>query len=542
MKFLRRLLSLALCLCLLGPLCASAHAAPVYPDVPTGHWAESVIVKAGEYGLIRGREDGTFGLGLKLTRAEFVTILSRMFSWSGTPSGQTFSDVTPSAWYYTAVELAAAAGAVESGTAFRPEEPITRREMAQMLISSLGFGQIAAQDWPTPFADGSGPGSGYLALAYDIGMITGVESFGKLLFKPEDPARREEAAAMLVRVYERYCSKIDYLHGFYAFSSYSQIDMTAQMDGVSVGWARLDLDENNQPFLNETRWGGNEWVKPDEPHLATDTFEANGLSVHLNIFCDETAAFLSPEAMERSVQAIAAAARDYDGITMDVEGLEMREEAVKAPYTAFLRALRAALPAEKSLFVCVPPDTWYHGYDYAALGEICDKVILMAHDYQWTSVPAGYVGTGKTDTPLTPIVKIYQTLRSITDPVTGVADRSKIVFQFSFSSIALEVDEAGILLSDTIYRPSIDTVAARLAQEDTFMGWSDQSLNPFLYYYTDGARYRMWYEDARSVEAKLRLARMFGISSVSLWRLGNIPTQAETGLYFDVWSTVLEHR
>ena len=44
----------------------------------------------------------------------------------------------------------------------------------------------------------------------------------------------------------------------------------------------------------------------------------------------------------------------------------------------------------------------------------------------------------------------------------------------------------------------------------------------------------MWYEDARSVADKLQLARMFGISGVSLWRVGTIP--ASSG--YDVWSAV----
>ena len=543
MKLLRHILTLLLCTALLGPLYASAAGDRVYPDVPVDHWAEEVISKAGDYGLMQGREDGSFGLGRNLSRAEFVTMLSRMFGWTGAAAGQTYADVSPGKWYYEVVEQAAAAGVAEAGETFRPEEAITRREMAQMLISALGYDQIAAQECDTPFADVSGPGSGCLALAYDIGMVTGVESFGKLLFKPEDTARREEAAAMLVRVYERYTSKIEFLHGFYAFSSYSQIDLTAQMDGVSVGWARLAVGEDGTPWLNDTRTDGNEWVKPEDPTPATDVFSANGTPVNLNVFCDDADAFLTPEARSAAVAAITAAAGDYAGITMDVEGADMRDESVKEPYAAFLRELRAALPAGKTLYVCVPPDTWYHGYDYAALGEVCDKVILMAHDYQWTSVPAGYVGTSKTETPVTPITQVWKALRSITDPETGVADRDKIVLAISFANVGLRVDEDGLLAEAALYRPAIATVYTRLTQPGTEMGWSDVYLNPYLYYTTeDGGHYRLWYEDARSVNAKVQLARMFGINGISLWRLGNIPNYPDEGLYFNVWDSLLAQR
>ena len=55
-----------------------------------------------------------------------------------------------------------------------------------------------------------------------------------------------------------------------------------------------------------------------------------------------------------------------------------------------------------------------------------------------------------------------------------------------------------------------------------------------LYTTEDGSRYKVWYEDAQSVTDKLQLARMFGITGVSLWRAGTIP--ASSG--YDVWSAV----
>ena len=39
----------------------------------------------------------------------------------------------------------------------------------------------------------------------------------------------------------------------------------------------------------------------------------------------------------------------------------------------------------------------------------------------------------------------------------------------------------------------------------------------------DGSRYVVWYEDAQSVTDKIRPARLFGITGVSLRRIGNLP-------------------
>ena len=68
--------------------------------------------------------------------------------------------------------------------------------------------------------------------------------------------------------------------------------------------------------------------------------------------------------------------------------------------------------------------------------------------------------------------------------------------------------------------------------------------NPYLKY-TDsktGVEYTVWYEDRRSVDAKVKLARNFGIEGISLWRLGLIPDRknnGQSGADLDVWRSLL---
>ena len=241
--------------------------------------------------------------------------------------------------------------------------------------------------------------------------------------------------------------------------------------------------------------------------------------------------------------ALAAAAADYAGITIDFEGMKSADW--RAPFVAFLTRLRAALPADKTLYVCVPPDDWYKGYDYRGIGEVCDKVILMAHDYQWTSVPDGYVGVRAPDSPVTPFSSIFRALSSITDAATGVQDRSKIALAISFGTAGFQVDGNGLLASQTIYHPAQATIARRLAQPDTVITYDGSDRNPCAVYTGDDGtvRYQLWYEDARSVTDKIELARMFGVNGVSLWRVGNIPSYAEdAALYYDVWPAILAQR
>ena len=532
---------LVLLLCAL-PLTPAARA---FSDAGDS-WAVPVAEQAAAYGLMEGATDGTFGFGRDITRGEFAAILCRMFSWElEAPESPSYIDCAPERWYYPFVETARAHGVTEPGGPVRPEDAISREEMAVMLVRALGYDTLAQslKDLELPFADVEG-GSGYIAIAYDIGMTTGVAGAdGALYFRPSASAKREEAAAMLVRVYERHISRTGWLHGFYAFSSYSQINLTPYMDAVSVGWARMEYSPEQGAWLNETSSNGNDWVKPADPSPAVDYFQQHQTPCHLNVYASAGAAgggqagaaavLSSPETRAQAVRVLSDAARDYAGLTLDFEGLglELREA-----YADLLARLRDALPPEKTLYVCVQPDTWYGGYDYRALGETCDKVILMAHDYQWTPAEAAkHVGTAWTDSPVTPFEQVYRALRAITSPETGVADRSRVALALSFSTAGLHVDENGILLEDVLYHPARDVLAQRLQQEDTVIAYSERYRNPSALYTTeDGGRYRVWYEDAQSVRDKLYLARMFGVTGVSLWRLGIIPASAE----YDVWSVV----
>ena len=64
----------------------------------------------------------------------------------------------------------------------------------------------------------------------------------------------------------------------------------------------------------------------------------------------------------------------------------------------------------------------------------------------------------------------------------------------------------------------------RLIDPRTTMNYSTQYDNPYLTFTNEsGIENVLWYEDERSIAAKLGLAKMFGVNGVSVWRLGLIP-------------------
>ena len=543
------LLAAAMVISLLSVSAAAAD----YRDVPVEGALATEVRKAVDYGLMNGYSETTFGYSDSMTRAQFITVLSRMLGWSGSEAGITKAMALPeglSSTYRTAIGAAVQNDAVDSGNAFRPNAPITRGEMAEMLVRALGLKSAAEylnfSNTPmsdaysvlhgtTPFTDLPAGEEGYITVAYTIGMTKGTS---ENTFSPNQTATRAQAAAMLVRIYEKLRQKTDFLHGFYAISSYSQLDFARNMDTVSAGWSRMTWD-GETALLSTTSAGGNEFSVPSGYNSVTGYMDNNSIALNLNVFMDTSGGvaevLASEEGRTQAVEQIineltvsysTIGKNPYNGITVDFEGLR---KSSKDNFTAFLTELRAALDQlGKSLYVCVPPvlssgyynGGWYDGYDYAAIGALSDKVILMAYDYDPRDM-SQFIGSTYYQTAASaPIDQVYLGLKAL----TGEVDPSKIVLGFSCRNVAWKIDENGNLLSGTPVYPSNDTVSRRLAQESTEFGWSQEYQQSYAIYRSeDGSRYFLWYQNDRSIQTALNDARLLGVTGVSVWRLGTIP-------------------
>ena len=62
------------------------------------HWAETVVREWVSQGLIKGYGNGRFGPNDSISRAEFVTLLNRIFCYTQ-KSNVSFPDVKKDAWY-----------------------------------------------------------------------------------------------------------------------------------------------------------------------------------------------------------------------------------------------------------------------------------------------------------------------------------------------------------------------------------------------------------------------------------------------------------
>ncbi len=189
-------------------LAAPVRATVEYKDVAKTHWAYTAIGRTEELGLVGGVGGGRFGLGQKVTRAEYAAMLCRLMGWpTVTPKTGSFADnQDPKKWYYSAVETAYANGALRKiGEDARVNDPLTREELAVMTVRALGYAFFAGivQD-DCPFTDVS-TNRGYITLAYHMGFMNGATS---ATFAPAGTATREQAAVVLLRVYDAICARV----------------------------------------------------------------------------------------------------------------------------------------------------------------------------------------------------------------------------------------------------------------------------------------------------------------------------------------------
>jgi len=551
-----------------------------FSDVPAGFWAYKDINDLRALNITDGIGNNKFGIGLKIKRDEFVTFLVQLMGWTKvSPVKGSFIDNTNSAkWYFTYVETALKNGAItiDSTKKFRPEAYITREEMAVMIVRSMGYDKLSQKltYLGKPFPDVT-TNIGYINIAKDMGIVSGVTLTS---FKPSAYALREQAATMMMKMYNRLKPPIKELHAFYAIQSYSQINIINSLNSASFGWSRLEYDTvTKQMILNTSSIKNgeyNEYNVPDGYNEPVGLAQQKNVSTQLMIALKSQNVFdnvknmnvslaeyilTNPEIRKQVIQSITQQAKatggngqivTFSGVTIDFEA--MKGTVLKQAFNSFLKELRQSLTANniKNLYVAVPPKEragieYFDGYDYKTIGQIADKVILMAHDYNAKILTDSDMAAGVDYTPLAPLDGVYYALRAITDKNTGVVDRSKIWLQISFDWAQWQKKD-GKTLNRNPLSLTYDSFQQTLGNSGVSYNYDESIQSPYVRFYDSktGINNTIWYENSSSVEAKIKLAKMFGVNGISLWRLGNIPddnkTEVDLKFGLDIWQRILK--
>jgi hypothetical protein len=172
-----------------------------FMDVPAAFWASDAIKDLYGRGYISGYPDDSFKPDKQISRAEFVTIITKIFKLSSfKPAQADFEDVASADWFYESVENALHAGIVKGyGKTFLPNQAISREEMAAILVKALGRNDEAQTNMQekssfTDDANISNWARGYVFVAARQGLMKG---YSDRSIHPQGQASRAEACSMI---------------------------------------------------------------------------------------------------------------------------------------------------------------------------------------------------------------------------------------------------------------------------------------------------------------------------------------------------------
>lgn len=203
--------------------------------------------------------------------------------------------------------------------------------------------------------------------------------------------------------------------------------------------------------------------------------------------------------------------KGYWGLNLDFEYIPPR---CREQYNRFLQVAKARLSAQGyKLFTCLAPKlsdtqagTLYEAHDYAAHGEIADRVILMTYEWGYLYGP-----------PMA--VSPYDQVRRVLDYAVSRIPREKLLmslpgYGYDWTLPYMRGSRAVTL--------SITQAADLANRVDAQIQFDTDSATPFFEYYdANGRRHIVWFEDARSAREKLLLIHEYGLAGVSYWTINS---------------------
>lgn len=147
----------------------------------------------------------------------------------------------------------------------------------------------------------------------------------------------------------------------------------------------------------------------------------------------------------------------------------------------------------------------YESHDYARIGQIVDRVLLMTYEWGYTYGPPMAVA------PLPSVKRVLD---------YGVSEIEKEKIFMGIPNYGYDWPlpfERGVTAARTIGNEEAIVLASNYKAEIVF---DDYSMAPY-FYYTDeqGVEHVVWFEDARSIQAKLQLGFSYPLRGIGYWNL-----------------------
>lgn len=203
-------------------------------------------------------------------------------------------------------------------------------------------------------------------------------------------------------------------------------------------------------------------------------------------------------------------AKNYSGLDVDFEYIY---PANREDYNNFLRKVRSRIkPLGYSLTTAIAPKTsaeqkglLYEAHDYPVHGALTDHVILMT--YEW----------GHTYGPPLPVAPINQVRRVLSYAVSAIP-RRKIFMGIPNYGYDWVIPYVPGSKAATLSNTGAVDLARR---EGAIIQYDQKAQAPFFNYYdANGKEHIVWFDDARSIEAKMMLINQYSLGGASYWTIG----------------------
>ena len=202
--------------------------------------------------------------------------------------------------------------------------------------------------------------------------------------------------------------------------------------------------------------------------------------------------------------------KQYFGLDVDFEYIFPSD---RENYNSFIKKVVDRLrPLGYTITTALAPKTstgqpglLYEAHDYAAHGALVDHVILMTYEWGYTYGPARAVA---------PLNLVEEVLKYA---VTVIPSKKILMgipnYGYDWTLPFVQGSSARPLTN-----PGAVNLASRVGAQIMF---DTQAQSPFFSYYESGKQHIVWFEDARSIEAKLKLVDKYDLGGVSYWTINS---------------------
>ena len=179
----------------------------VLPADVIGTPYEKAVYLLSALNLMRGYPDGSFLPLEPITRAEFSSVIARVLGGEVSAKTRSFIDVKPEHWAYNAIETVAAMGIVNGvdESMFAPDSMVTKSQVIKMLVSALGYADIAERNGGYP--------NGYEQMAVKLGL------YDKITLQKGESINRGEIALLTYNALDCDVMQIFGIDGNYVSSA-----------------------------------------------------------------------------------------------------------------------------------------------------------------------------------------------------------------------------------------------------------------------------------------------------------------------------------